>query len=477
MIKTDDSLEFALVARGDLGAVLRATSTPVKRNWSPDVILPRLAGPDVLVVWDSDSPRPCAIATSDNGRLELFNWAASYHSDLSPLSSWCHVLAYEELRRLLSGKLSPELHRLEAAWTGAIIAEASTLTRRSYEDLSLLTCLATDGYLVGRLAALYGPDAGWEKKLEGVYKAQERLRRPTPRRRWPMQVIWKTLLSLMPGAVTPASRQGRILRQACSDLNRTTQDEEKAAELGIETIEELAAMVPQLLKLRELPQMPAEDRVIFLRELRDQFQKLERKDAFELMPFAAGYIISRIGGGQRDLRLADTFENYAPDVLGWAATLGGLGGVPSWTDAYNGLGRLVSRELMRPFHISDPPTADGAAEEVMVIVELDRSATRSRIRTAQKNVAALSSLPGVVAYLPITEDDRDRARSVLASPTTLAPSPSLPNYDQSNLRSLAEHLWPFLRPLLETDLNKRNKYRKKSEKTGERNPSLLRDEE
>ena len=221
--------------------------------------------------------------------------------------------------------------------------------------------------------------------------------------------------------------------------------------------------------------MPAEERVILLREIRDKYPKGEHTDTSDLMSFAAGYVISRVGSGQRDLRLADTFDHDGPDVLAWAATIGGLGNLAAWTDAYNGLGRLISRELMRPFHIGDPPTADVAAEEVLVLVEAERASTRNRIRTGSRNLAALALMPGVVAYLPLPEEEREKARVGLSTPTAPVQSSLSLTYDSKLLRSLAEQLWPFLRPLMDSELGKRDKYRKKSKKTSDVNtPSLLR---
>ena len=467
-------LQFALVPRDELGAVLRATGKPIKQFLGPSSMLPRVGSKEVIVVWSGGAPRPCAIAAGESNRLELYNWATSFHTDLSPLSSWCHVVAPDDLRPLSEGALTANLHGLEAAWTGVVIAEAMWLSGRGYEDLTQLTCFATDSFVMGRLAALYGPDAASDKKLEVVSKAHERLRPSSVRRRSAMSGIWRTLVSLMPGSFSPGTTVGSILQKACSDLNQRSVDGDKAPELRSDTVTMIASVTPPLTKLRELPQMSAEERVVYLREIRDQFPKGERNDDVQLMAFAAGYIISRIGGGQRDLRLAEAFEPDAPDVRGWAAMLGGLGHVPAWTDAYDGLGRLVSRELMRSFHLADPPTCDGAAEEVLVIVEPDRSSTRSRVRTGHRNVAALSLMPGVVAYLSTSEEEREKARASSAT-FAMADPLSLVGQDPKLLKSLASQLWPHLRPLVSSELSKRDKHRKKSTKPSSETPPLLKE--
>jgi hypothetical protein len=93
----------------------------------------------------------------DDDREEFFNWLFSYQRDLSPISSWCHVLSQRDIERAFSEvPLRTDLNGFEAAWAGAIIAEAMISSRRSYEAVSLSVCLATDTFAVARTASLYG---------------------------------------------------------------------------------------------------------------------------------------------------------------------------------------------------------------------------------------------------------------------------------------------------------------------------------
>ena len=166
--------------------------------------------------------------------------------------------------------------------------------------------------------------------------------------------------------------------------------------------------------------------MIFLRDLRAILANSGREPDRSLVAFASGYLISRIGSGEKDLRLADSFQSDAPEVLAWATMIGGLGGAPYWTDAFGGLGRLVARELLRPVHLEDPPAADVSFEELQVVVEPDRPSTKNRVRTGHRNAASVSLFPGVVVPVALQEEEREK------SPTQgslLLPSP--PIHDQA----------------------------------------------
>ena len=188
MMTSEPKFYCASVSRQDLAEVLRGRRADKPAPLQPR-LLPRLSSKEALVIWADESIRPCIIGVSDNDRQELFSWATVFHRDLSPLSSWCHVLSPDEINRLSGlGKWQPQLNGLEAAWAGAAVAEAMILSRRNFDSISLPTCLATDNFAIARTAALYGAREALGETLEFLEAVRDRLRRSP--NRWRPTSTW-----------------------------------------------------------------------------------------------------------------------------------------------------------------------------------------------------------------------------------------------------------------------------------------------
>lgn len=72
-----------------------------------------------MVVWSGRSIRPIAIVVGDEDRSELFAWMRSFHRDLVPLTSWCHVLSPSELKQYAGSWVDGSLSGFEAAWSSS----------------------------------------------------------------------------------------------------------------------------------------------------------------------------------------------------------------------------------------------------------------------------------------------------------------------------------------------------------------------
>lgn len=208
--------------------------------------------------------------------------------------------------------------------------------------------------------------------------------------------------------------------------------------------EEIRDIAPQLSGLQSIDEISAEQRVKSLRDLSILANKAS-SDGLQSIYFAAGYIISRIGGAERDLRLAETFEHGYPIVLTWAAVLGGLGATTYWSDAFGGIGRLVARELSRSFDICEPPSSDISADELFVLAGPDRRG--AKFRTASRQSASVSLRLGVVTQLSFVEEER---KSEPSRPVSAPQSTADVVENRRNL-NLAEQLFPFIKRLLIED--------------------------
>jgi hypothetical protein len=208
--------------------------------------------------------------------------------------------------------------------------------------------------------------------------------------------------------------------------------------------QDLSEISPKIAQLSSLDEISAEQRVKLLRDIPSWLGGTETEQERQVIYFVAGYIISRIGGAELDLRLAEGFNSAYPIVLTWAAILGGLGATTYWSDAFGGIGRLVARELSRPFDISEPPIADIAADEFFVLLGSDRG--QSRFRTASRQIATVSVRPGVITQISVVDSEKAAVES--AAPVQQKTSNRKDDSEQRSFQSLAQQLFPTIRRLL-----------------------------
>lgn len=391
--------------------------------------------------------RPGALVVSDEASRRLFGRYAQLRSDLSPLSAWTHILEPEHFELLQSESSSalggiarlPSLAGFEAAWIGLTVAEALIRSERPLAQLKLAACLATPTFALARAHALW-PKETIESVLRRYDQCQKLIRSaasPPNRLREPFMDIWAVLAALstpMPNAVSPGLRDvfqasGRLMM-----ARRKGQNEADAIQ------DELA--LPQTEFLRRLESAPPEARV-------KEFDRLVQAIETSRVPrertnllFAAGYLVTVLAGGSPSLGIAERLLPRWPQITAWAYVLGSIGETVTWTSGFDGLGRLVARELSRPFRLDEPPTSDFALAEANVVVDRGLSDPLVHLRIKQSRVLSVALLPGVNIAVPVAEP---------TSVDTRPPRTAEPMARTANVRSspdpmaiLAEALAPHL---------------------------------
>jgi hypothetical protein len=347
----------------------------------------------------------------------------------------------------------------QAAWAGLVIAEALLLAERSIAKLRIASCLATQTYAIARSRALW-PRTPIAEVINRFDIAQRLLRtgdRRDIRLRAVFEPIWGSLTDaassdLAPnrGELRPVVESLRRLREA----RLARHENEVLAFVG-----PLREVTPEAEAFGKLSDLTPEQRVqefdILMKCLDDP--SLDRNPPRRIgLAFLAGYLATVAAGGVPSLALAEAAAVRWPDITAWAYVIGGVGERVIWTSSFDGLGRLVARELMRPLRLDESPTSDLALDEAQVLVDPQLSDPLVHLRLKQSRVVTVALLPGVNVAVPIVEAGvQEPARAEVVRHGAQGDQRSSLRGGADPIAVFAEALWPYLRARLERSITER----------------------
>ena len=141
--------------------------------------------------------------------------------------------------------------------------------------------------------------------------------------------------------------------------------------------------------------------------------------------------------------------------MAWAYTIGGIGEPVVWASGFDGLGRFVARELMRPFRFDESPTCDFAYDEGAILTDKELSDPLVHLRIKQARILTVALLPGVNVFVPISDAAVSEARrydnETISQHSNEATIRAASNSDP--LAILADSIWPHLESRVEACLN------------------------
>jgi hypothetical protein len=437
-------LQYALLSEAELNELLAGNQSDRYGRWPDGLGNLRFAPGFVGLLWESESPpgrppRPLALVAPVEEHRRLFNRFAQLRSDLTPLSAWCHLISPTRFALLHEPDRSASLQGFEAAWAGLAVAETQLLTGRPVVQLKIPACLATQTYAIGRTAALWGKVS--QSEVLDRYDAAQRLVRTNEpnalRLRAALEPVWSALTAVSLDT-SPSTGMERQLATALWRLKEARlQDSDEAIAL-----ERAFADLPEAAFLRRLPDATPEARLKEFDALVSALAAAPPRSATAAsIAFLAGYLATIAAGGSSSLGLAEDIANVWPEVTAWAYTLGGVGERVTWTSSFDGLGRLVVRELERPFRIDEPPTCDFALDEAVVVVDKQLSDPLVHLRVKQLRVATVALYPGVNVSVPFADQPAETKRH---SPAREADSRVI-SADNDILDLLVKALVPRLR--------------------------------
>jgi len=445
------SLFFATVDETELNAALAGTKVhgyPWNGQHPTFRMGPRTFGM-LCKQHDSDFFQPLVLIVRKDEHRRLFGRLAQIRTDFSPLTTWCHILTPKQFEPFHELNREPELGGFEAAWTGVAVAEALLLSDIQLSDLKIPACLATVSFAIARSAAL------WQTPIEETierYDAAHQLFRPTDQRmlrlRAAFDPVWNVLAVASDYAPSkPDSRLG-LLVEAVTSLHHARLNNIPDEQSGF--FQRLSGIAAEAEELIGLPRLTPEQRVKIFDNITSRLAAPNDSGVSRIaLAMLAGYVSTVAAGGAASLSLLQPHAQRWPEITGWAYALGSLGQRVVWTSSFDGLGRLIIRELMRAFRLDEGPTCDFALDEATILFDAQLADPFVYLRIKQARIATISLVPGVNVPVPLREQSpearssedvrRDRQSDNLAR-----------SVSSDTLEVLSEAVWRRLRSRIES---------------------------
>ena len=209
--------------------------------------------------------------------------------------------------------------------------------------------------------------------------------------------------------------------------------------------------VPEAQVFCRLAEIAPESRLKLFDELVSTLRNTDRTAIVRrnALCLAIGYLATVAAGGAASLALVVNCSDEFPELTGWAYLVGGIGERVTWTSGFDGLGRLVARELLRPLRLDEPPTCDFGFDEAIVLADKELKDPLVHLRIKQAKVLSVSLYPGVNIAIPIVDGTAlDSTYRDSREPKEAVASESQTSSIENPLGTLAHALWPHLKPLV-----------------------------
>ncbi|HEY2391386.1 MAG TPA: hypothetical protein VGK22_09445 [Candidatus Angelobacter sp.] len=457
-----ETLSYSVLTESELNEIIAGKQIGYAIPW-PGTNAPPLSDGMTGVLWRrvgdgfDNRIQPLALIVREDQIRRLIGRFAQLRSDLSPLSAWCHLLTPDRFYSLRSTTIEPVLDGLEAAWSGLIIAEAALLAEKSLLTLRLPACLATHAFGFARAQSLWGRVSITEigMRLDSasrLLKADGIPQRNTFRLakvRSALDPIYHSVLSLsgsnlgIDSALAPIVQALRGLQQA-----RARKDPDETRHL----VAPLKGVIPEADDFSDFQLLTPEHRLRLFDKLVNAINAIGDREKFRrnCLAMLAGYLSTVAAGGKPALKLAENHSTRWPEIMAWAYTIGGIGEGVFWTSGFDGLGRLVARELIRPFRLDEPPSCDLALEEVSVLVDTKLSDPLVYLRIKQARIATVAIYPGVNISVLISETLGEPLKELKKDDRQL-PQPSIIG-DRNASSLIADAIWPYIQTRVENQI-------------------------
>ena len=453
---------FYTVSSGDeLSDLLEGREAGRSVKWIPPVPTQVSSGM-TGVLWKRRQPDhriiPLAIVVQRSDLRRLCGRFSQLRSHLSPITAWCHLFSPHEFEVLEGLERKPDFRGFEGAWTGLIVAEAHLLAQRSVSDLRISACLATQSFAVGRATVIWDHTSPHSviKRYDAVNKLMSRNTidrgdSSSGTLREALFTIWDSLAaSTKHGAPYSAGKVDPIGQSLIGLLGARERNDKISGEVE-SFARPLLETVPEAQELMGLEQLTAQQRLQLFDNMANRLMSADlhrTRVRSRTVPLLLGYLVTVVAGGEPSISLAATHARRWPEIMAWAYVVGGLGQSVLWNSSFDGLGRLVARELSRSFRLDEAPTCDFALDEGKVLADPELKDPLVHVRIKQAKVVTIALIPGVNMLVPVGDYSDTRFRK----PTSRGRRVSSGVHGGTRLNPfavLADALWPHLRKRVE----------------------------
>jgi hypothetical protein len=474
----DAEYKYTMADETELDELLSGREVSGSTRWpqGPKPSKPRAGSVGVIWRGEDQTVRPLVLIINEDDIRRLCGRYAQLHSDLSPLTAWCHVLTPRFFEPLESLVRNPDLGGLQAAWIGLVVAEAVLLAELPLGRIKISACLATHSFAIARANALWNhltveditrrfDNASRLLKIENL---AQRAEGRAGRIRSSLQPIWDALIALSQNrsSYRPSEMEPIVSALQALISARSIKEPQEADKL----IRPLLPYVPEAEALEQLADLVPEARLrVFdkLVEGLDRSETAREKLRHNALGLLAGYLATVAAGGSPSLSLTEGHASRWPEITAWAYLTGGLGEKIVWTSSFDGLGRLVARELLRPSRLDEPPTCDFALDEAAALVDAKLADPLVHLKVKQARLLTVELVPGVNVCIPIGEANLQGA----SKPDTTRPARVPESSPPDAIGALVEAMWPHIRARMEDYLSgpQRHDYSAREDENTQRN--------
>lgn len=358
----------------------------------------KMTGVFTLDRTDGAPPRPIILVAREEDQRRLFARFSQLRGDLTPLTSWCHLMQPDLVDRMDDVSVYPNLRGMTAAWSGLAISEAALLANRPVERLTDSACFGTQTFVIARALALWGAVSHGE--LMDRYDSARSIlsiRNDTVHYiRDALSPIWSSLIAATVGVKPSGDRTARTISEILIAL--AIAQKNGSGGTGHIVASGLLGYLSEAPDFKRIEELTAGQRLKLYDRLVANLGEISRASdsaRYIATTFACGYLVTVLAGGSASLGVAQAQADQYPEILAWAYVIGSLGETITWTSSFDGLGRLVARELERPLHLAEPPLTDISIEEATALFDPALSDPLVHLRLKSPRSVDIAILPGV----------------------------------------------------------------------------------
>lgn len=425
---------------------------------------------ELLLVW-KDPPAeirdlPVLIITENGLRMDFLAWANTYLNGLSPITSNCRVLEFDQAISLLKREEVILARPIRNALLGLVLGEAiSQLYGKSrFVHLTPQACNYTFSFVVARTAFLKVPqvsvqEIAWRWSLVRELTDQPDLLLAHS----DLEFVWRAFQGTFEVLSFGSLRDDAALRMIVKLLKSvSTQDDFDSVTLGelLEDAIDLPTLLNQMMEKRET-------RVTVLEQFMNTIAR-NRDLKPEVGAFLAGYLTSRIAPGTLDHHaLLHRYLDLFPAAIMWYGLFAGMSSQCRLIEFSNGLGRRVLRGLMRSGSILSRPECDVELGEFdMMMAASSKGSTPNFLRTNHSRLS-VELVPMVGTSIKWPQDRPDHQGSLfpdgsIGEDLTLILRRLLGHLEQTT--GLGNEIKALLPKLFESPSHKSSKQSRKSNK-------------